>query len=487
MSKRGWHIPHEVWWWAGTVLIVLVVAMAPLVALQLGPDREQVMTTAGVIDLVLDPVALVAALLLYFYWRLKRTDATAWLSAALIAASVKGLSLAVTRLVAPDTVSSHAGLIMLLDLVFVLLIIGMVTLLPRRGSLRVDPALLGLGVGVLFTVVRSALLELDPVLSRESEVLAAGNLVLIAAHVCFAWAVLHLGFRMRWSRALPVAVILLGVGNAVSYPMFDATYLDVSALVANTVATLLLSGTAVALLHATMRDSATTVDELSDRVAEVEEGVRADRERLHEINATIAGIATATRLMHDRPEMEPDCKHLLEEMLTSEIDRLERLVEGREAEPDEVDLDHTVHKIVTTQQAMGRDVRWEPGGLRTCASEDTITEVLTTLLNNAAEHAPGSPVSIDMRQVRDRAEIRVADHGPGVATDMADRIFEWGERGGGSHGQGIGLAVAKRLINDLGGSLFVLPAQNGTGRGAVFVITLPTARHTDGAAHARAQ
>ena len=111
------------------------------------------------------------------------------------------------------------------------------------------------------------------------------------------------------------------------------------------------------------------------------------------------------------------------------------------------------------------------------------------LLNNAAQHAPGSTVTITSRQADDRVEIAVTDTGPGVPPEMATRIFEWGERGHTTGGQGIGLAVAKRLVTDLGGSLLVVPAQRGSGRGAVFVVNVPTARRAHepaGPAHAAA-
>ena len=93
------------------------------------------------------------------------------------------------------------------------------------------------------------------------------------------------------------------------------------------------------MLRLAIRENTTTVDALHDRVAQVEQAVREDRERLHEINATIAGIATATRLIHDGPELTADRKDLLQDMLDSEIARLERLVDHRSAHLHDVDLD----------------------------------------------------------------------------------------------------------------------------------------------------
>jgi signal transduction histidine kinase len=467
------------------VALVLVLSAPPLLALWLAPRPRELVTTTAVVELVLDPIALAAGLLLYLHWRIKRRDRLGWLSLALVASATKGISLAATRLVLPEEVQSHSGWLLALDIVFGAGLLAMVLLLRRRPP-PADPALLGLALGLSVAGIRLGTLFLDTP-RADPALLVAGNIVLLALHVAFAWAVLRIGLQATWANALPVAVLLLCAGQAISQPAFGASYADTAALVANVAGAMLLSGTALVLLYSTMRVSATAVDELHHRVAEVEEGVRADRERLHEINATIAGIATATRLVHDRPDLAPDSKHLLEDMLASEIDRLERLVAGRTPSREPVDLDRTIGTIVVAQQAMGRDVRWTPSGLHTCGHSDDITEVLTTLLNNAAEHAPGSPVTISTRTVAARVEITVADHGPGVSSEMADRIFEWGERSRDSHGQGIGLFVARRLIQELDGSLFVLPAQAGSGRGAVFVITLPVLRNPHGASHARAQ
>jgi signal transduction histidine kinase len=68
--------------------------------------------------------------------------------------------------------------------------------------------------------------------------------------------------------------------------------------------------------------------------------------------------------------------------------------------------------------------------------------------------------------------VQVSDQGPGVPAGLRDAIFERGARGAGSAGEGIGLHVARALVHDLGGSLELAPT---AGRGATFVVALPTA------------
>ena len=54
----------------------------------------------------------------------------------------------------------------------------------------------------------------------------------------------------------------------------------------------LLAGTAAAVLHQAIEAEKQEVEDLHLQLQTVEQAVREDRERLHEINATIAGIAT---------------------------------------------------------------------------------------------------------------------------------------------------------------------------------------------------
>jgi signal transduction histidine kinase len=104
---------------------------------------------------------------------------------------------------------------------------------------------------------------------------------------------------------------------------------------------------------------------------------------------------------------------------------------------------------------------------------EEITEIVTTLLENAAQHAPGSPVWIATRDLRGSIELTVSDVGPGIPPEVGDSVFAWGRRGPDSRGEGIGLCVAKRLAEGMGGALTCVPTN---GCGAIFVVQLEGAR-----------
>ena len=74
------------------------------------------------------------------------------------------------------------------------------------------------------------------------------------------------------------------------------------------------------------------------------------------------------------------------------------------------------------------------------------------------------------RRVGDRVELRFADTGPGVPVALRERIFEPFFTHGKRHGVGLGLSIARRIVEEHGGSL-LLESEEGTG--AVFVIFLP--------------
>jgi signal transduction histidine kinase len=97
--------------------------------------------------------------------------------------------------------------------------------------------------------------------------------------------------------------------------------------------------------------------------------------------------------------------------------------------------------------------------------------VLHILLVNAWRHARGAPSRIVVALEDAQVVVRVSDDGPGVQPELRQAIFERGVRRPGSPGQGLGLAMARELVEGVGGSLTLSPATRG---GACFCVQLPT-------------
>jgi signal transduction histidine kinase len=103
-----------------------------------------------------------------------------------------------------------------------------------------------------------------------------------------------------------------------------------------------------------------------------------------------------------------------------------------------------------------------------------LEQVLTNLLTNAARYGAGAPVEVSVRRHEHQAELRVKDHGRGIAPADQERIFHKFERavnGNEVSGLGLGLFIVRELVDMHGGSVHVLSAP---GQGATFTVVLPS-------------
>ena len=477
MVERHLRIPTGVWAWQGTLLVVTVLAMPPLVALWLRPEARTFRDATAIIGLASFPAILAAAIMIYFAWRLTFDHGLAWLSAAFTAVAIKGLSLAGLRAAYGSVLRDDAAALLFVDLLFAATLVIML-LLWRRTPPPFDPVVLGFGLGLLVAVLRIGLLQGEHVVIAPA-LLITGLGVLAMLYVGVAIPLARLLAETPWARSrIIVAVLLLGCNRIISYSALDHPVPGTLALVTDGLGAALLCTTALGLLRSSIRDNTTTVSALHQQVEQFEARNRLDRERLHEMNTTIAGIATATQLMHDGSAIAGERRSKLERMVEAEIARLAGMIGPGKSLIGPVNLDDALEPVVMAQRVLGRSVDWTPSGHQVVGRREDISEIVTTLLENAAQHAPGSPVWIGARDVGTAVELTVSDVGPGIPPDATSRLFRWGERGPSSNGQGIGLCVARRLAEGLGGTLTVVPTN---GCGATFAVRLQPARTAHGA------
>jgi two-component system OmpR family sensor kinase len=107
-----------------------------------------------------------------------------------------------------------------------------------------------------------------------------------------------------------------------------------------------------------------------------------------------------------------------------------------------------------------------------------LRQVIDNLLANVRTHTPaGTPVEVTVAREGDQAVLTVADHGPGIAPEDRERIFErfWRAdpaRTRGRGGSGLGLAIVDSLVRAHRGTVSL---ESEPGEGARFVIWLPLA------------
>jgi signal transduction histidine kinase len=155
----------------------------------------------------------------------------------------------------------------------------------------------------------------------------------------------------------------------------------------------------------------------------------------------------------------------------------ERMAElGRERQPNGVAPRLLLEEVVAQARVAGRPaslaaddlppaLRGEPAGLRLA---------LKLLLENALRFTPpGSPLHVSGRRAGGGIELALRDQGPGVAAAEAPHIFDKGYRGAnaaGLPGKGLGLYMARSVVDVHGGALGVVTPEGG---GAEFRLWLP--------------
>lgn len=203
-----------------------------------------------------------------------------------------------------------------------------------------------------------------------------------------------------------------------------------------------------------------------------------DRERAHEARSALSAIEGASaRLARYRAGLDEDGRVALSSAIQAEIERLQHLVDSeRPAERQPLRLAELAHAEAALARQQGTTVHVEVGDdAWVLAERDAVLGILRNLLVNARTHASGSEVRISAHAGDGGVELRVADDGPGLGPEELDRVFERGERGPGAErrpGSGLGLHVARRLAERNDGTL---TADSEPGRGARFVLRLPSA------------
>ncbi|RIL09719.1 hypothetical protein DCC79_10200 [bacterium] len=244
-----------------------------------------------------------------------------------------------------------------------------------------------------------------------------------------------------------------------------------------------------ARLEAELREQNARAIEARDRLRTVVEVIS------HELRTPLTSVLGYARLLHDRPDAPADRRGYWAEMvaekarimarLVDEVTDLARLGSARfSLRRVPTDLGGLVRRVAGGQAALSDrhvlDVAVAPALPPVALDPDRVEQVLTNLISNAVKFWPeGGTVGIRVSLDPDRrhVEVAVADGGPGVRPDQAERIFEPFHRARdaasrGVAGTGLGLAVSRGIVEAHGGRIWVEPAPGG---GAVFRFTLPVA------------
>ncbi len=452
--------------------VALIVVLLVLIGHDTAGPELGLASVAVMSALFADIGVLCAGILLYAHWRVGLAPTTAWLVTAVVAFSLQGLNWFVLTLGTGPPLAEHAVWVAGYQIVATL---GLCLLVTQSEHLPVgrDPLVLGLLVGLLVMTGRAILLELPMSAPPQGAYVAAGvGLTLICVVNAIALARFH-AFSPWLRRRLCAATVLLGLGQAAAFPEQAPAWLTMVSIATNLLGAAVLVATAFELARRSAQDEEEAIVVLQRRLEVAEMDHHDDQARLHEVRATVAGLSSATRLLHHHSGISGLRRSQLEQMMEAELDRMTRLMSGRPTTPPgPVDLDLVLEPVVVRHRATGGRIDWEPTGATALGRADDVAEIVSILLANAQRHAAHSKVEIGVRTTDGSVEIVVSDAGPGVDRQLRRAIFEWGRRSPYSSGEGVGLASARLLSMDLGGYLRL---DDRAGPGATFVLGLPMA------------
>ena len=210
----------------------------------------------------------------------------------------------------------------------------------------------------------------------------------------------------------------------------------------------------------------------------------------HDLRSPLATIAMAASLLDDLSRPEEERAQMLK-MVKRASERMDRLVRdmlevgrlgsGRTLPIDArcVDVAPALWEACEAQsavaQAAGLLVQCDvPETLPAVSVDcDRVQQVVCNLVGNAMKFTPpGGRITIAARADADEIVVSVRDTGTGMSEEDLDRVFEpyWQARRTASLGAGLGLKIAKGIVEAHGGRIW---AESALGEGTTFYFTLP--------------
>lgn len=233
--------------------------------------------------------------------------------------------------------------------------------------------------------------------------------------------------------------------------------------------------------------------ELESGYRQLEEALQSQRrfvaDASHELRTPLTTVRGNIELLRREPPIDALERSEVLTDTTDEVDRLIRLVNqllvlaradaGQALRGEEVPLASLLTEVCRRARLMAPQhtiVCEPPPDLFVQGNRDALIQVLLILVDNAHVHtAPGTAITLAAIRAADHATISVRDTGPGILPDALPHIFERFYRGEVSRtgsGAGLGLSIARELVEAQGGAITVA---SEPGHGSTFSVTLPLA------------
>ncbi|MCK4354298.1 MAG: PAS domain-containing protein, partial [Dehalococcoidia bacterium] len=211
----------------------------------------------------------------------------------------------------------------------------------------------------------------------------------------------------------------------------------------------------------------------------------------HEFRTPLAGIKAMVETLRDGAVDDKETAVNFLAKIDSEVDRLTQLVAeltelsrietGKaELKKEPVKLNHLADEVIaqlspqadrqnlSIAKEFAADLPFVP------ADKDRVRQVIANLVHNAIKFTPaGGRITITSRALEDSVIVDIADTGIGIPKEDLPRVFERfykGDKARAGEGTGMGLAIAKHVVEAHGGSIWV---RSEEGKGSTFSFSLP--------------
>jgi signal transduction histidine kinase len=215
----------------------------------------------------------------------------------------------------------------------------------------------------------------------------------------------------------------------------------------------------------------------------------------HELKTPLTTIRMYAELLGEGRIEEADKRQRYLQVIIAESQRLTRLVNNildfsrleqqrKQYHLIPLSLTEVLHGVLDSQAVRLRQAgleltrRLPDQPLTVRADRDAVEQVLLNLLDNAIKYAAqGGELVVELQQQKKTAAVHIMDRGPGVPASQQQRIFDQFHRVDNDltcnrPGCGLGLSIARRLLQDMQGSLRYCSRDGG---GACFLMDLPLA------------
>jgi len=215
-----------------------------------------------------------------------------------------------------------------------------------------------------------------------------------------------------------------------------------------------------------------------------------------DLRTPVTSLFTAAKIIHREKDVSPDKANRLLSIIYDEGEKLMEIVQNvfqasviaagaRELERQAVPPQELFRNAISPLRdlAADRNVRIQvliPSGLEAISCEpESIEAALRAVIKNGIEFSDGGEVKLEVRRVMHDGDpwlqLRVSDSGSGIPEEDQGHVFEAFWQGddssaGKRHGIGLGLTIAKRVVENHGGSIAI---DGGVNEGTAVVMSIP--------------